>query len=85
MKMNAAQIEQTLQQFQAEAIPAGHPVMSQLERLFGDHRYFLDARASISWSPSTKRRMAAGGQWWSISPIGRIGLRRTTLRLTRRR
>jgi hypothetical protein len=42
MKMNAAQIEQTLQQFQADAIPAGHPVLSQLERLFGDHTYFLD-------------------------------------------
>ena len=42
MKMNSAQIERTLQQFQAEALPIGHPVMSQLERLFGDHTYFLD-------------------------------------------
>ena len=44
MKMNSAQIEKTLQQFQAQAIPAGHPVMRQLERLFGDHTYFLDAK-----------------------------------------
>ena len=42
MKMNSAQIEQTLQQFQAKALPVGHPVISQLERLFGDHTYFLD-------------------------------------------
>ena len=42
MKMNSAQIEQTLQQFQAEAVPVEHPVISQLERLFGDHTYFLD-------------------------------------------
>jgi len=42
MKMNSAQIEQTLQQFRAEALPTGHPVISQLERLFGDHTYFLD-------------------------------------------
>jgi hypothetical protein len=42
MKMNSAQIEQTLQQLQAQAIPAGHSVMPQLERLFGDHTYFLD-------------------------------------------
>jgi hypothetical protein len=42
MKMNSAQIEQTLHQFQAEALPVGHPVISQLERLFGDHTYFLD-------------------------------------------
>ena len=42
MKMNSAQIEQTLHQFQAEALPIGHPVISELERLFGDHTYFLD-------------------------------------------
>lgn len=42
MKMNSAQIEQTLQQIQAEALPVGHPVLAQLERLFGDHTYFLD-------------------------------------------
>jgi hypothetical protein len=30
MKMNSAQIEQTLNQFDAQAIPAGHPAMPQL-------------------------------------------------------
>lgn len=43
MKLNAAQIEQTLHQLEAEAIPADHPVMPQLTRLFGDHTYFLDS------------------------------------------
>jgi len=42
MKMNSAQIEQTLNQFDAQAIPAEHPAMPQLQRLFGDHTYFLD-------------------------------------------
>lgn len=42
MKLNAAQIEQTLQQLDAQAIPAEHPAMSQLERLFGEHTYFID-------------------------------------------
>ena len=42
MKMNSAQIEQTLNQFEAQAIPAGHPAMPQLERLFGGHTFFLD-------------------------------------------
>lgn len=41
MKMNSAQIEKTLHQFQAEAIPKEHPMMPQLKRLFGDHTYFL--------------------------------------------
>jgi len=43
MKMNTTQIKQTLHQFQAEAIPTEHPMMPQLERLFGDHTYFLDS------------------------------------------
>jgi hypothetical protein len=43
MKMNSAQIEQTLQQLDAQAIPPEHPAMPQLERLFGDHTYFLDS------------------------------------------
>ena len=42
MKMNSAQIEQTLNQFDAQPIPAGHPAMPQLERLFGGHTFFLD-------------------------------------------
>jgi hypothetical protein len=45
--MNSAQIEQTLQRLNAsdlnaQAIPVGHPLISQLERLFGEHTYFLD-------------------------------------------
>ncbi len=44
MKMNSAQIEQTLQQFKAQPIPGEHPVMPQLRRLFGDHTYFLDGK-----------------------------------------
>jgi hypothetical protein len=49
MKMNSSQIERTLDTLNAaalnaEAIPAEHPMMSQLERLFGDHTYFLDSR-----------------------------------------
>jgi hypothetical protein len=43
MKMNSAQIEQTLTQFDAQAIPAGHPAIPQLARLFGDHTFFLDS------------------------------------------
>ena len=42
MKLNAAQIEKTLNQFEAEAIPADHPSMPQLQRIFGDHTYFVD-------------------------------------------
>lgn len=42
MKLNSAQIERTLHQFPAEAIPPYHPVLPQLTQLFGDHTYFID-------------------------------------------
>ena len=42
MKLNPAQIEQTLTQLDGEAIPDEHPMLSQLERMFGTHTFFLD-------------------------------------------
>jgi hypothetical protein len=42
MKLNSVQIERTLGQIKAEAIPADHPLIPQLTQLFGDHTYFLD-------------------------------------------
>ena len=42
MKLNAAQLERTLGQFEARAIPDDHPVIPQLNDLFGEHTFFLD-------------------------------------------
>jgi hypothetical protein len=42
MKMNSAQIERTLDQFEGEMVPEDDPVVPQLKRIFGDHTYFLD-------------------------------------------
>lgn len=42
MKLNSTQVEQALKQFEAQAIPDGHPVVPQLNELFGDHTFFLD-------------------------------------------
>ena len=42
MKLNSAQIEKTQHLLHGEAISPEHPMMPQLERLFGDHTYFLD-------------------------------------------
>jgi hypothetical protein len=44
MKLNSAQIEQTLAQFEARVVPDDHPVVPQLNELFGDHTYFLDRK-----------------------------------------
>jgi hypothetical protein len=43
MKLTSAQVERTLSQFRAEAIPDNHPVVPQLNNLFGEHTFFLDS------------------------------------------
>jgi hypothetical protein len=42
MKLTSAQIERTLGQYEAKALPDNHPVVPQLSDLFGDHTFFLD-------------------------------------------
>lgn len=43
MKLTSAQVERTLSQFEAQAIPDDHPLVPQLNELFGDHTFFLDS------------------------------------------
>jgi hypothetical protein len=42
MKLNSTQLDRTLSQFHAEVLPDNHPVVRQLNDLFGDHTFFLD-------------------------------------------
>jgi len=43
MKLTSAQIERTLNQFEAQAIPEDHPLLPRLNELFGDHTFFIDS------------------------------------------
>ncbi len=43
MKLNSAQVEQTLSQFEAQVIPDDHPMVPKLNELFGDHTFFLSS------------------------------------------
>jgi hypothetical protein len=43
MKLNSAQVEQTLTQFEARVLPDDHPLVQRLSELFGDHTFFLDS------------------------------------------
>lgn len=43
MKLNSALLERALDQFEAQAIPENHPVVPQLNSLFGDHTFFLNS------------------------------------------
>jgi len=42
MRLNEAQVKQTLNQIDAQVLPDNHPVAAQLTDLFGDHTFFLD-------------------------------------------
>jgi hypothetical protein len=44
MRLNSAQLERTLDQFEARPIPDDHPLIPQLNELFGGHTFFLDRR-----------------------------------------
>ena len=43
MKLNSAQVERALKQFEAQALPDDHPVVPQLASMFGEHTFFLDS------------------------------------------
>ena len=42
MKLTSAQVERALNQIEAQPIPDDHPVVPQLNNLFGEHTFFLD-------------------------------------------
>jgi hypothetical protein len=44
MKLTSVLVEQTLSQFDARVIPEEHPAVPQLNRLFGEHTFFLDGK-----------------------------------------
>jgi hypothetical protein len=43
MKLTSAQVDRTLSQFEAQALPDSHPMIPRLNELFGDHTFFLDS------------------------------------------
>ena len=58
MKLTSTQIELTLGQFDAEAIPEDHPMVSQLNEVFGEHTYFLNSDGLIILEPAGSGRAA---------------------------
>jgi hypothetical protein len=62
MKLTSAQVERALTQLQAQAIPENHPVLPQLNKLFGDHTFFLDSNGlnivELTSEPAGERTQA---------------------------
>jgi hypothetical protein len=42
MKLSPDFVERTLNQFDARVIPDDHPVAPELNKMFGDHTFFVD-------------------------------------------
>ena len=52
VKLTSTQIEQTLGQFEAEPIPEDHPMVPQLNEVFGEHTYFVNSDGLIILEPA---------------------------------
>jgi hypothetical protein len=42
MKLTSMQVSRTLRKFKARVIPENHPIVPELNGLFGEHTFFLD-------------------------------------------
>jgi hypothetical protein len=62
MRLTSALVERTLSQIEAEAVPDSHPAVPELNRLFGDHTFFLDSNGLNIVEPaqSPEARVQAG-------------------------
>ena len=72
MKLNSAQLERTLGQFEARPIPDDHPLIPQLNDLFGEHTFFLDRRGLNIVEPveaaGVRRRLCAPQKKRAVRP-----------------
>ena len=78
MKLNSAQLERTLGQFEARPIPDDHPLIPQLNDLFGEHTFFLDGRGPNIVEPVGGRGFRRGresGQLERRQPVRSGGAR----------
>ena len=57
----SSQMVSTLSQFEAQPVPDDHPAVTQLNRLFGDHTFFLDG-SEIRVTKTGERQQAQGQQ-----------------------
>lgn len=54
MKLTTAQIQNVVDQVQADPVPEQHPTMPQLQEVFGPHTFFLNAEGLHVVEPSEK-------------------------------
>ena len=59
MKLTSAQVERTLTQFEGDVIPDNHPVVPELNSMFGEHTFFLDSHILEPTEASAARVQSA--------------------------
>jgi len=59
MKLNSAQVERTLTQFEAQVIHEDDPLVPKLNELFGDHTFFLDSNGLNVVEPNERTEAGA--------------------------
>jgi hypothetical protein len=59
MRLNEAQVKQTLSQMNAQVLPDNHPATAQLTNMFGDHTFFLDQNGLKVLEPAETSESAA--------------------------
>jgi hypothetical protein len=64
MKLNSAQVEQTLSQFEAQVIPDDHPMVPELNESFGDHTFFLNIDGLNVVEPNEDAARVRGPGLW---------------------
>ena len=75
MKLTSAQVERTLTQLDAETIPDDHPVVPQLNNLFGEHTFFIDRHglnivepAQVSGTREQSAKVVNFANWSDADP-----------------
>ena len=63
MKLNA--VARTVSQLQVDALPEGHPLIAQLNQMYGDHIYFLDTNGRRAWEVGVVVNLA---NWTDSNP-----------------
>ena len=78
MKLNSAQVERALKQFEAQALPDDHPVVPQLSSMFGEHTFFLDSgglnvvEPTEAVEPDTSAGMIVNLAHWSDETLTKL-------------
>jgi hypothetical protein len=54
MKLNSAQVKQTMTQLNAQVLPDDHPALAQLNSVFGEHTFFVDTNGLKVLEPAAR-------------------------------